>query len=239
MLRKILTVAIFAGVLSGLGISIVQEFTTTPLILHAEKIENAELSTPPALAGFVPAAFILAHAGETHDAAADWSPEDGVERILSTVLANVITGVGFALILVACFSLYGKPVNGRQGVIWGMAGFAIVALAPGLGLPPELPGMFAAELMARQTWWFAAAGCTAFGLWLMVFRDGWIYVVLGIVVMAVPHLVGAPHPDGMGGDVPPELAAQFAMASLVSQAIFWTMLGWSSGTLYDRISAES
>ena len=236
MLRKILTAAIFAGVLSGLGISIVQEFTTTPLILHAEEYENAEGPARNRLARYTPASFILTDAGETHDAARieDWAPQAGLERLVFTGLSNIITGVGFALILVACFVLYGKPVNGRQGVIWGMAGFAVVALAPGLGLPPELPGTFAAELAARQAWWFAASGCTALGLWLMIFRGSWAYSLAGLVVIALPHLIGAPHPGDMGGNVPPELAAQFVSASLATSAIFWVMLGWLSGTFYDR-----
>ena len=29
----------------------------------------------------------------------------------------------------------------RQGLFWGFAGFAVFTLAPGLGLPPELPAM--------------------------------------------------------------------------------------------------
>ena len=37
MLRRILITALLAGFLGGLGISVVQEFTTTPIILHAEQ----------------------------------------------------------------------------------------------------------------------------------------------------------------------------------------------------------
>ena len=49
------------------------------------------------------------------------------------------TGMNFALILTACFALSGRPVTGQTGVLWGLAGFAIVSLAPALGLPPEVP----------------------------------------------------------------------------------------------------
>ena len=36
--------------------------------------------------------------------------------------------------------------------------------------------------------------------------------------------------------MPPELAAHFVAASLVTAAVFWAMLGWLSGTLYRRLS---
>ena len=41
MFRRIFFTAIVAGLLGGLAISVVQEFTTTPLILHAEEFENS------------------------------------------------------------------------------------------------------------------------------------------------------------------------------------------------------
>jgi len=240
MLRKILTVAIIAGVLSGMGISVVQEFTTTPLILHAEKYENAAAPGADEDAKFLPAAFVLIHSGETHEGSedSDWAPAEGLERLLFTGLSNIITGVGFALLLVAGYVIYGGRVDGRLGVIWGAAGFAVVALAPGLGLPPELPGLMAADLDGRQAWWFGAAFCTGLGIWLMVFRRERLFHILGILVLILPHMVGAPHPDDVGGDVPPELAAHFAAASLVTAAVFWAMLGWLSGTLFERFSAE-
>ena len=66
---------------------------------------------------------------------------------------NVVSGIGFALLLVAASEFAGGIANWRQGVLWGFAGFAVFTLAPGLGLPPELPAMPAADLFARQTWW--------------------------------------------------------------------------------------
>lgn len=232
MLKNIFVVALLAGFVSGAGISLVQEVTTTPLILHAEEYEQADAST----SGFLRAAYILAHGTETHEsgAAAAWGPEDGLERFGFTALANIVVGVGFALLLVASYVIYGGSITGRSGVMWGMAGFAIFTLSPSLGLAPEVPGSFAAELTARQGWWLAAAGTAALGLWLMVFQKGWLYVVAGMVIIALPHLIGAPHPDDFGGPVPPELAGQFAAASLVTAAIFWAMLGWLSGTFYQR-----
>ena len=40
MLRRILITALISGFITGIGISILQEFTTTPIILHAEEFEG-------------------------------------------------------------------------------------------------------------------------------------------------------------------------------------------------------
>lgn len=231
MLRRLLTVALLAGVLSGFAVSVVQEFTTTPLILHAETYENASLG------GAHGAKLVLADTGG-HEAEA-WAPDDGIERMLYTVLANVIAGVGFGLILAACFALWNGRVDGRRGVLWGIAGFATFSLAPSLGLPPELPGSMAAALEARQLWWLACVGATALGLGLMVFANTWTLRIAGILALAAPHAFGAPHPAEIGGAVPPELAGHFAAASLIVSAVFWSILGWIGGTLYGRAADEA
>jgi cobalt transporter subunit CbtA len=160
----------------------------------------------------------------------------GLERLFFTGLANLLMGVGFALLLVACFALYGKPVTPRHGVLWGLAGFAVFTLAPGLGLPPEVPGSKAAAVTDRQIWWAFAAIAAAAGLWLMVFARQHALKVLGVIVVALPHIIGAPHPAEIGGAVPPELAGHFAAASIVVSAIFWASLGWLGGTFWQRLA---
>lgn len=229
MFRRVFTTALIAGALCGLGISAVQELTTTPLILHAETFEKGGHSAFDSGVRF--ASRALAH-GDT----AAGAPTGSMERTLYTMLANVLTGIGFALLLVACFALAGRPVDGRTGILWGIAGFATVNLAPALGLPPEVPGAMAADLAARQGWWLLCAAATAAGLWAMAFRGGAIWAVLGIALLAAPHLIGAPQPEKLGGAVPPELAAHFVAASLATAAIFWCGLGWLSGTLWKRFS---
>ena len=151
----------------------------------------------------------------------------------------IVLAVGFGLILIACFALRGGEIDGRKGVIWGLAGFAVFSLAPGLGLPPEAPSSMAAELIARQEWWLLAAGATAVGLALMVFGKGIPWVILGIVILAAPHIIGAPHTEEIGAKFPPEIAGHFAAASLVTAAIFWAVLGWLSGTFYRRAGVSA
>lgn len=260
MLRRIFLSAIAAGLIAGLVTSVVQEFTTTPIIHEAERYENGQAGEQaafnqampqPILAHAIPEAHdhlnahsvpeahnhLFAHGdGHGHGAQTPWAPEDGLERTFYTTLANVLTGIGFALILVAGFALRGEDMNGRKGVLWGIAGFAAFSLLPALGLPPEVPGSFAAELSARQGWWLFAAVASAAGIWLAVFaRANWLKIA-GIVVLALPHLVGAPHPEAFGGAAPPELAGHFVAASLVTAAVFWVALGWLSGSFYRRFA---
>lgn len=241
MFRRIFFTAIIAGLLGGMGISVVHEFTTTPIILHAEQFEGG--AEPAHNHGALDHGISLVSPALAHGPAADesgtWAPGAGLERTLFTTLANILTGIGFALILTACFALSGRPVDGQTGVLWGLAGFGIASLAPALGLPPEVPGSMAADLVSRQTWWFICVIATAAGLWAMVFRSGARWTIGGMALIALPHLIGAPRPDSVGGNVPPEIAAHFVAASLVTAAIFWCALGWLSGTFWKRFASQS
>ena len=224
MFKRIIVTALLAGLLAGLAFSVIQEFTTTPIILHAETFEGKTVSAVQK-----PAA---------PDGEEPWHPDDGFERTLFTALSNVLTGIGFALIMVAGIALSGRPVDGRSGVIWGIAGFAVISLAPALGLPPELPGTLTADLGARQGWWLFCVAATGTGLWMLVFRQRAIWVPAGVALMAIPHLIGAPTPERFGGAIPPELAAHFAATSLATAAVFWSTLGWLSGTIWRRFESE-
>ena len=235
LLGRLLAVALAAGLLAGLAVSVVQHVTTTPLILAAEIHEAA---------GGPAAAHGRAHsdpAGPADDGGA-WAPRDGLERTLYTGVANVVLGVGFALLLVAAFALSGGAVDARRGAVWGAAGFAAFVLGPGLGLPPEVPGAMAADLAARQLWWLTAAAATAVGLALLAFGRRPALVALGVLALVLPHAVGAPHPPaaaeaGGAAALPPELAARFVAASFVTAAVFWALLGAVSGALYRRLVA--
>lgn len=244
MFRRIFFTAIIAGLLGGVAISAVQEFTTTPIILHAEEFENKGDGSATGHKhgardhGISLISPALAHGSEKDEAGA-WGPSGGLERTLYTTLANILTGIGFALILTACFALSGRPVSGQTGVLWGLAGFGIASLAPALGLPPEVPGSMAADLASRQIWWFLCVGLTAAGLWAMIFRNGAAWTIGGIVLIALPHLIGAPQPEQVGGAVPPEIAAHFVAASLATAAVFWCAVGWLAGTFWTRLGAKT
>lgn len=243
MLHRILFAALVAGFVGGLATAVLQHFTTTPLILAAERYENGEAPAPHAAADgslFDGARLILAHDGADH-AAGDsetWAPADGLERTLYTAVTTVGTAFGFALVLLSVMILANARITARSGLLWGMAGFAAAGLAPALGLAPELPGAAAAELELRQLWWIATALATAGGLWLALRVATPLAIAGGIVILLLPHVVGAPHPGGFVSDVPAELAGHFAAASLVIMAVIWSLAGTLAGYVWQRGEAR-
>jgi cobalt transporter subunit CbtA len=226
MLRRILLVAVVAGAVAGLVASVLQGTRIWPLIAAAEQFEEA--------------AAAHQHGDAAAEHADDWQPADGAERIAYTVLFNILAGFGFALLLNGALVLRQAALRGTTpdvatGAMWGLAGFACFALAPAFGLPPELPGMEAANLLDRQLWWVATAAASAAGLALIVFARSVPRKALGIVFLIAPHIIGAPHTHETG-NVPGELAAQFVGASLVAAAVFWIVLGAVSGWLHRRLA---
>lgn len=222
MLRRLLFVSLIAGLASGVLATLVQSAFLTPLILAAERYEGGE--SPAHDHGTAPGG----HAHEHSAAASD------VERLAFTLLANLLAGVGFGLLLNAAITLRGETPTIRNGMLWGLAGFAAFSLAPALGLPPELPGSESADLAARQLWWWSTAAVTAAGLGVLAFGRGRALQAASLVLLALPHLFGAPAPERPGGSAPPELAAHFAVLSLVAAALFWAALGALSGLLHSR-----
>jgi cobalt transporter subunit CbtA len=214
-LRHLLLVGLVAGVIAGLAASVLQAFLVTPLILEAERSEAA--------LGPVAGSERQSHGHE-------FSP---LQRGGLTFVSNTLAGIGFGLLLAAAYSLRGA-VNWRAGVAWGLAGFAAFYLAPSIGLPPSLPGSDLAELGARQGWWLGTAAATALGLALLLLgRPAWAKG-LGIVLLIVPHLIGAPQQAGRFGP-PSELAEAFILWSGLAAAVFWLVLGASSGWLFARL----
>ena len=63
-----------------------------------------------------------------------------------------------------------------------------------------------------------------------------VFWALGTILIIVPHVIGAPHPAEMGGSTPPELAAMFVTASLLTTAVLWIVLGGVSGYLHQRFA---
>ena len=225
LFRTIVLVAAMAGAIAGIALTAFQHAGTVPLILKAE---TYEARTAPAHG-----------TGAIHDDhGAGWAPADGLERLGYTTLANIVGAIALALLMVALGEIAGGIAGWREGVFWGMAGFAAFTLAPSLSLPPQLPAMPAADLVTRQIWWAATVALTAGGLALIVFRSALWAAALGIALIVTPHLIGAPQPASFETAVPHGLAQRFVTGVVVSGFLFWVLLGGLAGFVRSRLQAD-
>ena len=236
MFRNLFFAALAAALCAGLITAAIQHFRVTPLILHAEQFEDGGHSHGAEAEGHE-------HA---HDAVAadpaepeEWAPQDGFERTAYTTLATVLAAAGFALIIGAVSMFAGIPITFANGFLWGIAGFLTFSLAPAYGLAPELPGMPAADLGARQVWWIGTALATgAACLLLAKTRAGWAFA-LAIALVVVPHLIGAPAAPDEPSAVPAHLATEFAAITLGTSLVFWLVLGALFGRFNDLLAARA
>jgi cobalt transporter subunit CbtA len=214
--RGLVFAALCAGLLSGVFATAGHQIGTVPLILEAERYEQP---APP-----------VSEAAHQHAAA--WEPENGAERTAYTLLADVLTGIGFALLLAAALALRGGEVTWRDGLFWGLAGFAVFSLAPTLGLPPQLPGTEGAPLFERQAWWLATAVSTGCALALFAFTSRAVWALLAAILMILPHLYGAPQAVEHASAAPAALAHRFVVGATVVNFLFWIILGAAVGYFY-------
>jgi cobalt transporter subunit CbtA len=213
VIRRILLVGLAAGGIAGLAAFALGTVWVAPLIAAAEALE-----TGAAAAG-----------------GASGLPAGGLERVGLTLAAHLSIGVGFGLLLAAALAVAGRTTDWRSGLAWGAAGFTVFALAPALGLPPEPPGMAAAALPARQWWWLGTVAATASGLALLLGSSRPWLRVAAVLLLALPHLVGAPPPPtDPAGPIPADLAARYVAATLGVGALFWAVLGAAGGHLFGR-----
>ncbi len=245
MIVRILIAAILAGLVAGVFYTAAQAVKVSPLILKAETFENAgaAAATPE---NHPHSAEELKNPDHGHEATApvadegeSWAPNDGIERTFYSMISNSILGVSNALLLVAAILFSKTSISVRTGIAWGAAGFVVFVLAPSIGLPPELPGTKAASVFDRQVWWTATVALTAAGLALMAFKTKWYWMALGVVLMVVPHVYGAPQPEVHGSLAPAYLVAEFVVAATVTAGLFWLATGAALGWFLPRALAPS
>ena len=256
MISKSVMTVLFTGFIAGILVTGAQILRVTPLIFQAETYELGEVAVPHThvASGISHQHNLNGDSLDKHlqikdvhdiqnlasiDQEQSWAPADGMERTFYTLVSNIITAIAFSLMLVAVYLLRGKPVNYVSGLLWGAAGFAVFSGSPALGLPPELPGMTAAALESRQIWWVGTVIATATGIGLLIESKTILLKFIAAVLIAVPHIIGAPHPHVFESNVPAELSAQFAVASLLTSVFFWMVLGAVSGYFYQKLVLES
>ena len=225
MFTRILTSALFAGAAAGLIASLLQLYFVQPVLLHAELYESGELvhfgaepvSAHPDLGGFQP-----------------------VRDSLSIIFTMLIY-TGYALILVPAMAIAeqrGSEITVRKGIVWGLAGFVAVHFAPGFSLAPEVPGVAAADIEARQIWWFATVIAAVVAMWLIAFGSGYMAWAVAALCLLAPHVIGAPEPDTFAGPVPTELGALYAARAFGVGMAAWVLLGIFSAYFWQREGAH-
>lgn len=246
MIGRVLLAAILAGIAAGLVMGVIQHVRLTPLIIEAETFETAEAPAPAAAA---PAATAEAQApasnmptGHAHDhnamaqsggAAMEehhhdpnaWAPQDGFERTFYTTLTAMLAGAGFALMLAGISFVSGIPITRQNGLVWGICGFIAVALAPAFSLPPELPGTAAAALGSRQLWWLSTIAATGIAIWLVVAKRSPATLLGAAVLVALPHVIGAPQVPPVDTPLPAAVQGEFVAASLGANFVLWLLIG--------------
>ncbi len=226
MFRSMVLTALGVALVAGLVLSAVQAFHVSPIIYAAEVFEIA--------APDVVEAHNDGHSHAHNDEA--WSPADGMERIGYTVLSNVLSAFGFAMILLAAmFMARDKAqlnISWLAGLGWGLAGYLTFFVVPALGLSPEIPSMEAAVLEGRQAWWVLAVVATGLAIASLVFLPG-MAKLAAVVFVAAPWVVGAPqpevhgflHPDAQAVATLEGLQSQFIYATALANGLFWLTIG--------------
>jgi predicted cobalt transporter CbtA len=97
-------------------------------------------------------------------------------------------------------------------------------------------------LLSRQIWWGLAAATTAGGLSLIFFRRSVPSSIAGLVLILLPHVIGAPELEHIDTNVPASLSHQFVVAVTLTSLIFWFILGGLTSVvfaLFDRDTSDA
>jgi len=246
MTKRMVTSAVFAGFAAGLIAVLLHFAFVQKLILLSEQYESGTLTHfagGEAAQGHEDAPVQAESPAKAEDQSHD---EDGhstghshgasiasdLQRNGLTALFMILVYTGYALVLTAGFAaaeLWGRKIGPAEGLLWGIAGFVAFQLAPAMGLAPALPGTVAADITARQIWWWSTVLATAGGIALLAYgRQVWAFALAG-ALLAAPHVIGASEVEGYFGMAPPEVAAAFATRVLGAALVVWAALGWIAG----------
>ena len=240
MIIRFLLAAVVAGLISGVLMTGAQELKVTPLILHAEQYESGavEHSAVKALPGLSvlaeaisPVTPALAHGDEE----AEGGILFGLDRFGGTLMANLVTGAGFGLLLFAASVITGVSITLRNGVLWGAAGWLAFQFLPANRPAARSCPVFRQPISttARPGGWRPSScrrsGCT----------------FLSCVLSSGPRCWGSrfwrrrTFTERRSRRISPAtwpalLGAEFAVAALATTAFFWVVLGLLLGGAMDR-----
>lgn len=220
--RNLVLSAFSIAIIAGLFLTAYQELLITPIILGSEVYEVVEE---------------VGHHGGTAGEVEAWEPEDGVERSTYSFISNLLVCFAYALLLLSMMATK-SSLKVAQGFFWGGAAYLSIFALPALGLAPEIPGMEAAQLEGRQSWWVLTVLASAIGLWLIAFSTT-PFKGAGIVLLLLPHLLGAPQPEVHGfANTDPDAVTElttlwhsFIIQTSVANGLLWLIIGVLSAFL--------
>ena len=245
MTKRMVTSAVFAGFAAGLIAVLLHFAFVQKLILLSEQYEAGTLTHFAGGGAPYDHDNVSTQAEGTAEDAAEAGHSSSIASDLQrnglTVLFMILVYTGYALVLTAGFAaaqLWGSKIGPAEGLLWGIAGFAAFQLAPAMGLAPELPGTIAADITARQIWWWSTVLATGGAIALLAYgRQIWAFASAG-ALLAAPHVIGAPEVQGYFGMAPPEVAAAFATRVLGAALVVWAALGWIAGHFWSNSARE-
>jgi cobalt transporter subunit CbtA len=238
MIGRYLLAALAAGLIAGAVLTGLQAWRLSPLIAAAEVFEHHDDATAsnapaPACKETMPGMKMC-----PDDGSKAWEPAPGLSRLGFTGAASMLAAGGFAAILAGLSLLLNVPITRANGWVWGLSGFFAVHLATSFGLAPEIPGMPVADLAARQIWWLGTIIATGAAIYCFAIRrESWAKPV-GLALLLLPHIIGAPQAPEAASAAPPALAAAFAANAIAAAALMWLVMGWLLGRFLPPISEK-
>ncbi len=74
---------------------------------------------------------------------------------------------------------------------------------------------------------------------MIAFRRSVPAAIAGVILLLLPHLIGAPELEHVETNVPSSLSYQFMVAVTLTSLVFWSLLGALTSTIFARLDRDS
>jgi predicted cobalt transporter CbtA len=235
MIVRLLLAALAAGLIAGMAMTPAQYVKTIPLIMQAEAYENGGAGHHHGDAA--------ASDEAAHDHGADQSMF-GFGRLGDTIVANLVAGAGFALMLAAVALLLGVEfptgtAGVTRGLLFGAAAWFCVQLAPvdepaaGGARFPLCRSRRSAGMVDDHRCGLRCGAVVHRDAAGMGGEDAWTCDPRRAASLGV-----AGSGRHLSSNVPAYIASAYAAASLATTLFFWLLLGGLLGHFLSRVDEE-
>ena len=250
--RAFLVRGLLAGLLAGLATFFVAYLVGEPHVETAVEIEAARPAVDPATSGAAPDGEVpdLTHSHAVEESTEVARQDQRTWGLLTGTLAvGVALGGLVALVAAGVLGRIGSLMPGPSTALVGALGFVSVALVPFLRYPPMPPAVGSGDTIGDRTALYfgflgisvAAALLGTYGAVRLRERIGtYGGVVAGaaaylVVVVVAGQLLA---PAEQVGDFPADTLWSFRLASLITLATMWGVLGVALTGLVLRLHAQ-